>query len=84
MIDTKPTLTLEGARTNLHLSQNDVAKSLGMAQKTYIDYEKYRKVLRTDKAVQFAKLVQQPFNSIIFLPSDYEPFVVNRKIKQEV
>lgn len=73
-----PTLTLEGARNNLHLSQSDVAKSLGMSKKTYIDYEKYRKVLRTDKAIRFAKLVNQPFDSIIFLPIDYETFVVKR------
>ena len=82
MTEIKPTLTLEGARNNLHLSQSEIAKSLGMSKKTYIDYEKYRKVLRTDKAVRFSELVHQPFDTIIFLPTDYETFVVKRETQE--
>lgn len=79
MTEIEPALTLEGARNNLHFSQKEVAEALGMSIKTYADYEKYRKVLRTDKAFEFAKLVRQPFDSIIFLPKDYETFVVGKK-----
>ncbi|WDF81864.1 helix-turn-helix transcriptional regulator [Lacticaseibacillus pabuli] len=77
MTEIKPTLTLEGARTNLHMSQEDVAKALGISAKTYIEYEKYRRVMRTDRAYAFSLLVKQPLQSIIFLPSDYESFVDN-------
>ena len=76
MTGIEPAFTLEGARNNLHFSQKEVAEALGISTKTY---EKYRKVLRTDKAFEFAKLVKLPFDSIIFLPKDYETFVVGKK-----
>lgn len=84
MTHINPTLTMKGARTNLHLSQTEVAKSLGMSTKTYIDYEKYRRVLRTDKAMKFSNLVKQPFDTIIFLPDEYETFVVKSRHGKEV
>lgn len=78
MTENESVLTLEGARRNLHLSQREVAKHLGMSVKSYIDYEKYRKTLRMDKAFEFASLVNQPVRSIIFLPKDYEKLLADK------
>lgn len=68
MTGIEPAFTLEGARNNLHFSQKEVAEALGMSTKTYADYEKYRKVLRTDKAFEFAKLVKLPLIRLFFCP----------------
>lgn len=84
MAESKPTITLEGARNNLHLSQEDTAKALGISTNSYREYEKYHRVLRLDKAYKFADLVSQPMESIIFLPADYASYVARAKSTQEV
>lgn len=68
-------LTIAAARINCGMSQAEVAKALNMSTKTYIGYEKYRRVFRTDRAWDFSRIVNQPFDRIIFLPSDYELLV---------
>ncbi|KRL13028.1 helix-turn-helix transcriptional regulator [Schleiferilactobacillus perolens] len=72
-------ITIEAARVNAGLSQYEAAKRLGFSQKTYIDYEKYRKSLRINMAYKLAGLYNQPFDNIIFLPDDYKTFVVEHR-----
>lgn len=75
-------ITIEAARVNAGISQSDAAKALDWTTKTYLDYEKYRKSLRIDKAYQLANLFGQPFDNIIFLPGEYKTFVVERNKKE--
>ncbi|MBS4198583.1 helix-turn-helix transcriptional regulator [Bacillus sp. FJAT-49732] len=58
--------TLEQARILGGLTQVQMAERLGMSEKTYIQYEKYRKVFRMDDAFRFIRITKVPANSIIF------------------
>lgn len=58
--------TLEQARILGSFTQVNLAEKLGMSEKTYIQYEKYRKILRYDHAFKFAKLTNIPIDNIIF------------------
>ena len=71
-------ITIEAARVNAGIGQAEAAKALSWSTKTYLEYEKYRKFLRIDKAYQLAELFGQPFDNIIFLPSKYKTFVSSR------
>lgn len=58
--------TLEQARILRGLTQLEVAEKLGMSEKTYIQYEKYRRILRVDSALKFVELVGIPLDKVIF------------------
>lgn len=58
--------TLEQARLLSSLTQSEMAAKLDMTEKTYIQYEKYRRVFRMDQGYKFAESVEVPFDSIIF------------------
>ena len=58
--------TLEQARKHRGLTQEEIAKMLGMTKRTYIDYEQYKRAFRIDKAFLFAEIVCIPINNIIF------------------
>lgn len=58
--------TLEQARVIAGLTQVEMASNLGMSEKTYIQYEKYRKVLRMDQAFKFIVTTGMPANDLIF------------------
>jgi putative transcriptional regulator len=58
--------TLEQARKHRGLTQEQIAKMLGMTKRTYIDYEQYKRAFRIDKAFLFAEIVGIPINNIIF------------------
>lgn len=58
--------TLEQARKHRGLTQEQIAKMLGMTKRTYIDYEQYKRAFRIDKAVLFAEIVNIPIDNIIF------------------
>lgn len=58
--------TIEQARVLSGKTQVEMAAKLGMTEKTYIQYEKYRKIFRMDKAALFVELVNLPMDSIIF------------------
>jgi len=59
-------LTLDQARYMAKITQKDMAKRLGIAESTYIDYEKYRSIFRMDVAYRFANIVGRPLDSIKF------------------
>ncbi|KAB2337621.1 helix-turn-helix transcriptional regulator [Cytobacillus depressus] len=58
--------TIEQARILGGFTQVEIAKRLGMSEKTYIQYEKYRKVFRMDTAMKFVSLTKVKINEIIF------------------
>jgi len=58
--------TLEQARLLSDLTQAQMAKNMKMTTKTYIQYEKYRRIFRMDQGYNFAENVNVPFDSIIF------------------
>lgn len=68
--------TLEQARILAGLTQIEMAEKMNMSEKTYIQYEKYRRILRMDQGYEFAKNVNVPFDSIIFLRVKYRNSVV--------
>lgn len=66
--------TIEQARLLSDLTQAEMAKLMGMSEKTYIQYEKYRRVLRMDQGYKFANNVRVPFDSIIFFAGQVQNF----------
>lgn len=60
-------LTLKMARVKANMTQDEISKKLGVSRVTYRDYEKYEVPMRVDKAIQFSKIVDTPFDDIIFL-----------------
>ncbi|WP_036125900.1 helix-turn-helix transcriptional regulator [Lysinibacillus sphaericus] len=66
--------TLEQARILAGLTQKEMAKKMKMSEKTYIQYEKYRRIFRMDQAYLFMKYVNVPFDSIIFFAGQLQKF----------
>ncbi|MEK4606587.1 helix-turn-helix domain-containing protein [Geobacillus sp. FSL W8-1251] len=64
--------TIAQARALSGLSQREMAKRLGISEKTYIDYEKYRKVFRMDMAYKFSKITGIEMDEIIFFDKDVQ------------
>jgi len=58
--------TIEQARILGGFTQVEMAKLLGMSEKTYIQYEKYRKVFRMDTAQKFVNATKIKMDNIIF------------------
>lgn len=70
--------TLEQARILAGLTQLEMSKKMKMSEKTYIQYEKYRRILRMDQAYLFMKHVNVPFDSIIFFAGQLQNFCSSR------
>ena len=66
--------TLGQARILTGLTQLEMAKKMKMSEKTYIQYEKYRRIFRMDQAYAFMKHVNVPFDSIIFFAGQLQNF----------
>ncbi len=58
--------TIEQARILGGYNQIEMAEALGMTEKTYINYEKYRQVFRMHVGYLFADLVGMTVDDIIF------------------
>jgi putative transcriptional regulator len=58
--------TIEQSRILGGFTQVELAGRLGMSEKTYIQYEKYRKVFRMDVALQFSGYTKIDITNIIF------------------
>jgi putative transcriptional regulator len=58
--------TLEQARILGGYTQVEMANKLEMSEKTYIQYEKYRKVFRMDTALKFVTFTKLDISTIIF------------------
>lgn len=63
--------TLKSIRTNLNLSQQEMAEKLDISLKTYQNYENYKTypdVLIIKKIIEMSNI---DFDDIIFLPEEY-------------
>ena len=58
--------TIGQARILGGFNQVEIAERLHMTEKTYIQYEKYRRVFRIDTALDFVKATNIPLDNIIF------------------
>lgn len=58
--------TIEQARILGGFTQVELAERLGMTEKTYIQYEKYRRIFRVDQALKFVEETKIPMDNIIF------------------
>lgn len=58
--------TIEQARILGGFTQVEIAKRLGMSEKTYIQYEKYRKIMNMKQAYDFVLHTKISMNDIIF------------------
>lgn len=58
--------TLEQARNLAGLTQVEMAEKLGMSEKTYIQYEKYRRVFTMDIAYRFSEITGIGLEQLIF------------------
>ncbi len=66
--------TIEQARLLSGLTQEEMADKMSMTAKTYIQYEKYRRIFRMDQGYNFARNVNVPFDSIIFFAGQVQNF----------
>ncbi len=62
--------TIVQARTHRGLSQEDMAKKLGMSRSSYIDHEKGKQYFRVDQAYRFSVVTQIPVENIIFFENE--------------
>ena len=68
----KRIFTLEQARILAGFSQIELAEVLGMSEKTYIQYEKYRKIFRMDHAKKFVKATGFHYDELIFFKEELQ------------
>ena len=64
-------ITLEMARARIGLTQEELAKKLGITRNTYAKYEKYKTSMRIDMAQKFSSIVGISIDNLIFLNDDY-------------
>ena len=64
-------ITLEMARAKTGLSQEELAKQLGINRNTYAKYEKYKASMRIDMAQKFSSIVGISIDNLIFLNNNY-------------
>lgn len=69
--------TMKLARVKAGLTQEQVAKLLGVSRNTYNDYENYNVVMKIDKGILFSQIVGIPFDDIIFFKREYTSSVVD-------
>lgn len=63
--------TLKSIRTNLNLSQQEMAEKLGVSRETYQNYENYKTFPDIPIVKKIIEISNVDFNDIIFLPSEY-------------
>jgi len=63
-------ITMKAARVNKGMTQEDVAKALGVSTNTYASYERDTsgKLMSLSTAIEFCKLVDLAMDDIIFCP----------------
>lgn len=66
--------TIEQARVISGFTQIEMAQKLGISEKTYIQYEKYRKVFRMNTAQRFIELTKLPMKDVIFFEGQLQKF----------
>lgn len=61
-------LTLRQARAISGMTQSEMAEKLGVSREMYRLYERYKTIMRMDKASRFSQVTDIPIQDIIFLP----------------
>lgn len=64
-------ITLEMARAKIGLTQEELAKKLGINRNTYAKYEKYKSSMRIDMAQKFSSIVGISIDNLIFFKNNY-------------
>ena len=64
-------MTFEMARAKVSMTQEEIAKKIGVDRNTYANYENYKTPMRIDKALLFCEVVNVSINDIIFLKQNY-------------
>lgn len=70
--------TLKAIRSNLNLTQEQMAKKIGITRETYQNYENYKTFPEVPIVKKIIELSNVDFNDIIFLPSEYAKSVNNQ------
>lgn len=68
-MDTK--FDIKSARVRAGFTQKELAHKMKMSVNSYLKYEKGTLVLRVDQAWNFSKIVNIPFENIIFFKPNY-------------
>lgn len=63
--------TLKAIRSNLGLTQTEMAEKLGISKETYLNYENYKTYPDVNIVKKIIEISQIDFNDIIFLPNNY-------------
>lgn len=63
-------ISLKAARVNAGLTQDDVAKAVGISKNTIVNYEKGRSAPGIEMGKALARLYGMSIDDIIFLPED--------------
>lgn len=63
--------TLKAIRSNLGLTQTEMAKELDISKETYMNYENYRTYPDVNVVKKIIYLSNINFDDIIFLPDEY-------------
>ncbi|MBQ6547286.1 MAG: helix-turn-helix transcriptional regulator [Bacilli bacterium] len=63
--------TLKAIRTNLNLTQSEMAEKLGVSKETYQNYENYKTYPDVPVIKKIIELSNIDFDDIIFLPNQY-------------
>lgn len=70
--------SIKSARNNVDLTQDEIAKMLGVTTKTYSDYENGKTQMKIGTALRFSEITKIPIDNIIFLSKNYTSSVQNR------
>lgn len=69
---------IKSARVRAGLTQKKIADEMNISINSYLKYEKGSLVLRVDQAWKFSKIVDIPFEDIIFFNPKYTSSVQNQ------
>ena len=61
-----PKISLKMARIKTGMTQEEIAKKLGISRNTYMDYERYDTPMRITTAIDFCRIVDIPMDEIFF------------------
>ena len=61
-------VTLEAARVNAKLTQDEKEKRLHVTKQTLVNWEKYRSEPTVSQAREISEIVDMPLDCIIFMP----------------
>lgn len=64
-------LSIKAARSNVNLTQSQIAKMLGVSRETYLGYEHGDKQMKISTALRFSEITNVPIDNIIFFNKNY-------------